>query len=60
MFDDDLPKKKNTHDFPRNLESLSLDELAAYVIDLKAEITRTESEIDRKKASEQAAASFFK
>lgn len=60
MFDDDLPQKKKTSEFPRNLESLSLDELALYIGKLKAEIARTESEIVRKKASEEAAAAFFK
>lgn len=60
MFDDDLPQEKKTSEFPRNLESLSLDELSTYVTELKAEIARTESEIEKKKASGQAAAAFFK
>lgn len=59
MFDDDLdPKKKAAK--PRNLEPMSVDELAAYVETLKAEIERAEAEIARKKAYAQAASSFFK
>lgn len=59
MIDDDLTPQKKAP--PRkNLEPLSLDELAAYIEDLKAEITRTEGEISRKKAHAAAASSFFK
>ena len=59
MFDDDLPKKK-TEDFPRNLERLSVSELQEYIEELKGEIRRVENEISKKKASEEAASSFFK
>ncbi len=59
MFDDEPGPKKKLPAL-KNLEPLSLDELAAYIDDLKAEITRTEGEISRKKAHAAAASSFFK
>ncbi len=59
MFDENLPKKKS-NDFPRNLEQLSVDDLNGYVDELKAEIDRVELDIQQKKASKDAASSFFK
>ncbi len=59
MFDDELePRKKAT--VIKNLEPMSVDELEDYISALKAEITRTETEIVRKKAVHEAAASVFK
>jgi len=59
MFDED-GRKINITEFPRNLEPLSVAELEAYIQDLKAEITRVESETAKKKASADAANSIFK
>ncbi len=59
MFDDDLDPKKKAAKL-KNLEPMSVDELEAYVTDLKSEIMRAEVEIARKKAYAQAASSFFK
>ena len=59
MFDDDLPKPK-THEFPRPLDNLSVEELDAYVEALKAEIDRAQQDKDRKNGSRAAAESFFK
>lgn len=59
MFDDDLDPKKKAAKL-RNLEPMSVDELAAYVEEMKTEIVRVEAEISRKKAYAQAASSFFK
>lgn len=59
MFDDDLDPKKKPSKL-KNLEPLSVDELAAYIDDLKAEIVRTEAEMAKKKAYANAASSFFK
>ncbi|MCB1720849.1 MAG: DUF1192 domain-containing protein [Alphaproteobacteria bacterium] len=59
MFDDDLPKPK-VAEFPRNLENMSVSELEEYIEELKAEITRAEVDIAKKKASHEAAASIFK
>lgn len=59
MFDDDLDPKKKAAKL-RNLEPMSVDELVAYVEDMKTEIARAEAEISKKKAYAQAASSFFK
>ena len=59
MFDDDLEPKNKPNQL-RNLEPMSLDELHDYIDDLKQEIVRAESEIERKKKSMDAASSFFK
>jgi uncharacterized small protein (DUF1192 family) len=59
MFDDELePRKKRAA--LKNLEPMSVDELSAYVDELKGEISRAENEIARKKAYATAASSFFK
>jgi uncharacterized small protein (DUF1192 family) len=59
MFDEELPQKKEVS-ITRNLEPLSLDELAHYITELQGEITRTEAEIMRKKAHMDSASSIFK
>ncbi|MCB9982220.1 MAG: DUF1192 domain-containing protein [Rhodospirillales bacterium] len=59
MFDDDLPKPK-TAEFPRNLENMSVSELEDYITELKAEISKAEGDITKKKASAEAADSIFK
>ncbi len=59
MIEDDLdPRKKPIK--AKNLEPLSIEELADYVESLKAETVRAEAEISKKKAYATAAASFFK
>lgn len=59
MFDDDADPRKKAPKL-RNLEQMSVDELAAYVEELKAEIVRVEADIAKKKAYSEAATSFFK
>ncbi|HOO80978.1 MAG TPA: DUF1192 family protein [Alphaproteobacteria bacterium] len=59
MFDDDLPKPK-VAEFPRNLENMSVSEREEYIEELEAEITKVETDISKKKASHEAAASIFK
>lgn len=59
FLDDDKPKPK-THEFPRKLVDMSVAELEQYIADLKAEITRVEQDMQKKKASRDAAASIFK
>ena len=58
MFDDEnfgkVPAK------PKDLEPMSLDELDDYIVALKDEIVRAESEIERKKKHMAAASSVFK
>ena len=60
MFhDNDLdPKTKKPQ--PRDLENLSVEELAKYIIDLKDEIQRAEKDIQAKGAQKSAADAFFK
>jgi uncharacterized small protein (DUF1192 family) len=59
MFDDDLsPAKKPAS--RRNLEPMSVDELAHYKEELLAEIARVDAESAKKKAYASAASSFFK
>jgi len=59
MFDDDLTPQKKAAKL-KNLEPMSVDELMSYVEEMRAEITRAEAEIAKKKAYATAAASFFK
>lgn len=58
MFDEELPLKKAAA--PKNLEPMSVDELSAYIADLRDEIARVETEIAKKQAHKSAADSFFK
>ncbi len=57
---DEPPKKKITHELGQELALLSVGELAERVSMLKDEITRLETEINRKRASKSAADMFFK
>ncbi len=59
MFDEDLPKPKTTQ-FPRNLDQMSVDEITAYIEELKAEITRCEADRTQKQGSMSAADALFK
>jgi uncharacterized small protein (DUF1192 family) len=59
MLEEDLEPQKQSVKL-KNLEPLSIDELLAYIEDMKQEIVRTEAEIKRKKAHMDAAASVFK
>jgi uncharacterized small protein (DUF1192 family) len=58
MFEDERPKPKTTT-FPRNLESLSVDELEHYIVELEGEIARVRTDIDKKQATKAAADAFF-
>lgn len=58
LEEDFLPQKKKPQLKP--LASLSVDELHAYIDEMKSEIARTEEEIRKKKASADAASLFFK
>lgn len=59
MLDDDLDPK-TSKPARKNLEPMSIDELKAYIADLEAEIVRTQAEIEKKQAHQNAAAAFFK
>lgn len=59
MFDDDLEPRKPKKVL-KKLDSLSLDDLDAYIAEMKEEIQRAELEISRKKAHMNAASTLFK
>lgn len=59
IFDDDTePKSKKKTLKP--LDGYSIDELASYIADLQAEITRAESEMAKKKNHMAAVDALFK
>jgi uncharacterized small protein (DUF1192 family) len=61
--DDVFPKRRRAnlqHAIGEPLDALSLEELTGCVIALRAEIDRINAEINRKKASRDAASTFFK
>ncbi|MDA9425244.1 MULTISPECIES: DUF1192 domain-containing protein [Bradyrhizobium] len=58
--DDDRPRKKITHEIGQDLSLLSVEELTERVALLKTEIVRLEEAATRKRASRDAANSFFK
>jgi uncharacterized small protein (DUF1192 family) len=57
---DDLPKKKITHELGQELALLSVGELGERIGLLREEIARLEAEMTSKRASQSAAAAFFK
>lgn len=60
MFNDDLPKPKAESIFPRNIEFLSVTDLADYIVELEEEISRVMGDMKIKEKSKNAADSFFK
>jgi uncharacterized small protein (DUF1192 family) len=60
ILDDEVPRKKVTHELGEDLSKLSLHELAERVDMLKNEIARVEAAITTKRASATAAETFFK
>ncbi len=58
--DDDKPRKKVSHEIGQDLSLLSVDELGERIALLKAEIERLEQAMTKKRASKDAANSFFK
>jgi len=59
MFFDE-PAKPKTAAFPRNLTEASVQELEDYTAQLHTELARVGADIEKKKASQAAAALFFK
>jgi uncharacterized small protein (DUF1192 family) len=59
MDSDDLEPRK-AKPKPRNLDPMSVEDLAEYVDELKAEIRRVEENMAKKKAHLSAAAGLFK
>jgi uncharacterized small protein (DUF1192 family) len=60
MEDDDRPKKKVTHEIGQDLSLLSVEELNERIALLTAEIARLEAAATKKRASKDAANTFFK
>jgi uncharacterized small protein (DUF1192 family) len=58
--DEDAPPPKRRRLEPLLLDSLGIDELRAYIEELKLEIARVESDIGRKQGHRSAADAFFK
>ena len=58
--DDDRPKKKISHEIGQDLSLLSVEELTGRIALLKAEIARLEEAAGKKRASKDAANTFFK
>ena len=58
--DDDRPRKKISHEIGQDLSLLSVEELAERIALLRSEIERLEAASARKRASKDAASSFFK
>ena len=60
MDEDDRPKKKVTHEIGQDLSLLSVEELGERIALLTAEIERLRAAEVKKRASKDAANSFFK
>ena len=58
--DDDRPRKKICHEIGQDLSLLSVEELAERIALLRSEIERLEAASAKKRASKDAANSFFK
>jgi len=58
--DDDKPRKKITHEIGQDLSLLSVEELTERIALLSAEIERLQQATTKKRASKDAADSFFK
>jgi uncharacterized small protein (DUF1192 family) len=60
IADDDKPRKKVSHEIGQDLSLLSLEELTERVALLSSEIERLQVAATKKRASKDAANSFFK
>ena len=58
--DDDRPRKKVTHEIGQDLSLLSAEELTARITLLNEEVARLQEAMSKKRASRDAANSFFK
>ena len=58
--DDDKPRKKVTHEIGQDLSLLSVEELAERIAVMQQEIERLQVAATKKRASKDAANSFFK
>jgi uncharacterized small protein (DUF1192 family) len=60
MEDDERPRKKVSHEIGQDLSLLSMEELTDRIAMLSAEVERLREAVTRKRASKDAANSFFK
>ena len=58
--DDDKPRKKVSHEIGQDLSLLSVEELNDRIALLTSEIDRLQAAATKKRASKDAASSFFK
>jgi uncharacterized small protein (DUF1192 family) len=58
--DDDKPRKKISHEIGQDLSLLSVEELTERIALMHSEIERLQSAMAKKRASKDAANSFFK
>jgi uncharacterized small protein (DUF1192 family) len=58
--DDDKPRKKVSHEIGQDLSLLSVEELAERIALMNSEIERLQAAMTKKRASKDAANSFFK
>jgi uncharacterized small protein (DUF1192 family) len=58
--DDDRPRKKITHEIGQDLTLLSVEELSERISLLTSEVERLQAVATKKRASKDAANSFFK
>jgi uncharacterized small protein (DUF1192 family) len=58
--DDDKPRKKASHEIGQDLSLLSVEELDDRIALLASEIERLQAAATKKRASKEAANSFFK
>jgi uncharacterized small protein (DUF1192 family) len=58
--DDDKPRKKITHEIGQDLSLLSVEELTERMALMNSEIARLQEAMTKKRASRDAANSFFK
>jgi uncharacterized small protein (DUF1192 family) len=58
--DDDRPRKKVTHEIGQDLSLLSVEELNERIALLMSEVERLQAAATKKRASKDAASSFFK
>jgi uncharacterized small protein (DUF1192 family) len=60
MDEEDGPVRKRARLEKPVLDSLSVEELREYIVELKAEIARVEADIERKQGHRSAADAFFR
>ena len=58
--DDDRPRKKVSHELGQDLSLLSVEDLTERIALLAGEIERLQTALAKKRASKEAADSFFK